>query len=55
MKSQFAYQKSIDSLRLTANRFILDHTFVDFTDSLLILGFDIVDFNSKMIKSTVKP
>jgi hypothetical protein len=37
------------------NRFILDRTLVDFTVSLLILPFDIVDFNSKMVKSTVKP
>jgi hypothetical protein len=37
------------------HRFILDRTFVDFTVSLLILPFDIVDFNSKMVKSTVKP
>jgi hypothetical protein len=36
------------------HRFILDRTFVDFTVSLLILPFDIVDFNSKMVKSTVK-
>jgi hypothetical protein len=34
---------------------ILDHSFVDFTITLLILPFDIVDFNSKMVKSTVKP
>jgi hypothetical protein len=38
-----------------AHRFILDRTFVDFMVSLLILPFDIVDFNSKMVKSTVKP
>jgi hypothetical protein len=39
------------------HRFILDRTFVDFTVSLIILPFDIVDFNSKskMVKSTVKP
>jgi hypothetical protein len=37
------------------HRFILDRTIVDFTVSLLILPFDIVDFNSKMVKSTVKP
>jgi hypothetical protein len=37
------------------HRFILDCTFVDFTVSLLILPFYIVDFNSKMVKSTVKP
>jgi hypothetical protein len=37
------------------HRFILDRTFVDFTVSLLILPFYIVDFNSKMVKSTVKP
>jgi hypothetical protein len=37
------------------HRFILDHTFVDFTVSLLILPFYIVDFNSIMVKSTVKP
>jgi hypothetical protein len=36
-------------------RFILYRTFVDFTVSLLILLFNIVDFNSKMVKSTVKP
>jgi hypothetical protein len=29
------------------HRFILDRTFVDFTVSLLILPFDIVDFNKK--------
>jgi hypothetical protein len=37
------------------HRFILDRTFDDLTVSLLILPFDIVDFNSKMVKSTVKP
>jgi hypothetical protein len=37
------------------HRFILDRTFVDFTVSLLMLPFDIVDFNSKMVKSTAKP
>jgi hypothetical protein len=37
------------------HRFILDRTFVDFTVSLLILSFYIVDFNSKMVKPTVKP
>jgi hypothetical protein len=37
------------------HRFIFDRTFVDFTVSLLILPFDIVDFKSKMVKSTVKP
>jgi hypothetical protein len=31
------------------NRFILDRTFVDFTVSLLIYPFHIVDFNSKMV------
>jgi hypothetical protein len=36
------------------HRFILDRTFVDFTVSFLILPFDIVDFNSKMVKSTVR-
>jgi hypothetical protein len=36
-------------------RFILHRTFVDFTVSLLIVPFYIVDFNSKMVKSTVKP
>jgi predicted subunit of tRNA(5-methylaminomethyl-2-thiouridylate) methyltransferase len=36
-------------------RFILHRTFVDFTVSLIILPFYIVDFNSKMVKSTVKP
>jgi hypothetical protein len=36
-------------------RFILDRTFVDFTVSLSILPFYIVDFNSKLKKSTVKP
>jgi hypothetical protein len=35
--------------------FIFDRTFVDFTVSLLILPFYIVDFNSKMVKSTVNP
>jgi hypothetical protein len=51
-----------DSLRIFfsiindfVHRFILDRTFVDFTVSLLILPFYIVDFNSKMVKSTVKP
>jgi hypothetical protein len=37
------------------HRFILDCTFVDFTVSLLILPFYIVNSNSKMVKSTVKP
>jgi hypothetical protein len=37
------------------HKFILDCTFVDFTVSLLILSFYIVDFNSKMVISTVKP
>jgi hypothetical protein len=37
------------------HRFFLDRTFVDFTVSLLILPFYIVDFNIKMVKSTVKP
>jgi hypothetical protein len=37
------------------HKFTLDRTFVDFTISLLILPFDIVEFNSKMVKSTVKP
>jgi hypothetical protein len=37
------------------HRFILDRTFVDFTVPLLILPFCIVDFNIKMVKSTVKP
>jgi hypothetical protein len=37
------------------HRFILDRTFVDFTVSLLILPFYNVDFNSKMVKSSVKP
>jgi hypothetical protein len=37
------------------HRFILDRTFVDFTVSLLFLPFYVVDFNSKMVKSTVKP
>jgi hypothetical protein len=33
----------------------IDHLrFVDFTVSLLILPFYIVDFNSKMVKSTMK-
>jgi hypothetical protein len=36
-------------------RFILDCTFVDFTVSLLILPFYVVDFNSKMEKTTMKP
>jgi hypothetical protein len=38
-----------------AHRCILDCTFIDFTFSLLILPFHIVEFNSKMVKSTVKP
>jgi hypothetical protein len=37
------------------HRFILDRTFVNFTVSLLILTFYILDFNSKMVKSTVQP
>jgi hypothetical protein len=37
------------------HKFIFDRTFVDFTVSLLILPFYIVDFNSQMVKSTVKP
>jgi hypothetical protein len=37
------------------HRFILDRTFVDCTVSLLILPFYFVDFNSKMVKSTLKP
>jgi hypothetical protein len=37
------------------HRFILDRAFVDFTVSLLILPFDIDDFNTKMVKSTVNP
>jgi hypothetical protein len=36
------------------HKFILDRTFVDFTVLLLILPFHIIDFNSKMVKSTVK-
>jgi hypothetical protein len=36
-------------------RIILDCIFVDFTVSLLILPFYIVDFNSEMVKSTVQP
>jgi hypothetical protein len=36
------------------HRLILDLTFVDLTVSLLFLQFYIVDFNSKMVKSTVK-
>jgi hypothetical protein len=35
------------------NRFILDCTFVDFTVSLLILPFYIVEFNSKINSETV--
>jgi hypothetical protein len=35
------------------HRFILDRTFVDFTVSLLILPFYIVDFNSETVKSTI--
>jgi uncharacterized protein YggT (Ycf19 family) len=37
------------------HRFILNCTFIDFTVSLLILTFYIVDFNSEMVKSTEKP
>jgi hypothetical protein len=36
------------------HRFILDRTFVDFTVSLSILPFNIVDYDGKMVKSTVK-
>jgi hypothetical protein len=46
---------NVDQNIVEAPIHILDHTFVDFTITLLILPFDIVDFNSKMVKSTVKP
>jgi hypothetical protein len=55
--SQFLQRVSKDFV----HRFILDRIFVDFTVSLLVLPFYIVDFNSKIIKnsetvkSTVKP
>jgi hypothetical protein len=58
----FKRRFTVDTLRIFfrifndfVHRFIFDRTFVDFTVSLLILPFDIVDLNSKMVKSTVKP